>query len=343
MLKLGIQRVEDYWRTPPADSWSRLRYHFSRNRISYRLLRTSVPPQPAEIEVFEAVMQQMRLTSGVYRTTYRRRFRNLDPFLNEQLAARFPASAPLRAEDWAGSDCLTSAEWAESLLAAYPQGRLAASDLTLFLVEACLPEGDALIVEADGSPLQYISGAFVVRLHPPEPAALIVNGWLGRQGMAKHHQIAWEQMPQGWLDSLDGGDQASLGGQAGKQAVLRRLPVIHPEAVSLARREPRFTIRRHSAFDALAEPVDVIRTMNIFNRSYFESPRLIEGASAVARSLRPGGVWIVGRTVEENPPKHEVSVFVKENEGFRLEARQGPGSEIEALVLEAGAGVLSGR
>src|SRR5207245_10776478 len=89
---------------------------------------------------------------------------------------------------------------------------------------------------------------------------------------------------------------------------------------------PRFSIRRHSVFEPSERLCDVIRTMNIFNVAYFPRQRLLEGARAVAASLRPGGVWIVGRTVRENPPVHNASIFVREAEGFRLLDRFGAGS-----------------
>ena len=53
----------------------------------------------------------------------------------------------------------------------------------------------------------------------------------------------------------------------------------------------------------------------------------------MARSLGEGGVWIVGRTFQETPPDHNVSILIREKQGFRLLDRFGKGSEIEELVL----------
>ena len=73
--------------------------------------------------------------------------------------------------------------------------------------------------------------------------------------------------------------------------------------------------------------------MNIFNLSYFPKDMLFEGARTVWRSLLPDGIWILGRTVCEAPPGHDVSVLVKEGDGFRLLERYGGGSEIEEVGL----------
>ena len=74
--------------------------------------------------------------------------------------------------------------------------------------------------------------------------------------------------------------------------------------------------------------------MNIYNLSYFEPPQLLEGAKAVWRSLKPNGLWIVGRTWQEAPPLHNVTIFEKTDAGFKLLHRCGDGSEIESLALQ---------
>jgi hypothetical protein len=137
-------------------------------------------------------------------------------------------------------------------------------------------------------------------------------------------------IPADWLDS-------SAVTLSAPPFDLRKLSVVHPDAEALRSRDPRFSIERHSVFAALRQPVDVIRSMNIFNRTYFPAERLTEGARAVWRSLKPGGWWIVGRTWQEDPPAHHVSVLEKTSGGFQLVERYGDGSEIESLALELSA------
>ncbi len=76
-------------------------------------------------------------------------------------------------EDWAASDCLTSAEWAAELFPLFPHLDFVASDLLLFLWEAKKQRGEErFILEPDGTPLQYVRPPFVVRLSQPEPKAV---------------------------------------------------------------------------------------------------------------------------------------------------------------------------
>jgi hypothetical protein len=330
LLKLGIYRLDQFHPGPAPGPLAQLRSALSRNRIAFTLLRTDVPATPKQIQLFEHVIPQVLLSSGVYRTTFRGRFRNLNGFLNERIANHFEPAAPLRIEDWAASDCLTSSEWAASLLTLLPNATVTASDLTLFLVEARLPNGSSYVLEANGAPLQYIQPPFVIRLSPSEPAALPVNSFLEKRARARLQSLrATWRIPEAWLSS-EGSEPFNQG-----PYVFSKIPLIHPDAQSLRHSSDRFSIRRHSVFEPSAQWCDVIRTMNIFNLAYFSKERLLEGARAVARSLPKGGVWIVGRTFQENPPDHNASIFVKEDAGFRLLDRYGKGSEIEDLVLSS--------
>ena len=163
MFKFGIFRLEDY--RPESTSLSgRLAWMLTRHRISLQLLRTGIPASPREITVFEALMQGLRLNSGIYRTTFHNRFRDLDPFVNELLAERFDAAAAIEVHDWAASDCLTSSEWAASLLALFPNARLTASDLTLFLVEVAWVDD------------RQVDGADITRRESADRLLIVVQG-----------------------------------------------------------------------------------------------------------------------------------------------------------------------
>jgi hypothetical protein len=315
----------------------------STENVSYRLLQTGQPPAPGEIVLFEEVMRQMQLSSGIFRTTARGRFRNLDPQVIDLLASHFGTDSPIQLEDWGASSCLTSAEWALALWKRMPPARLVASDLLLFLVEAVLPSGEAYVFEPGGAALQWISGRFVVRLFPPPPRRFPVNRVLAGRARRRFEQLRanWN-LPADWLG------EDCLRPQRAEYAIgtvrFRRIPILHPEVVELAMAEntaeKRFAVRVHSAFDALPAPVHVIRSMNLFNRSYFSDERLRQGTQAVWRSLVPGGIWIVGRTLGEQDyggGSHQVSVLAKTEHGFRLLERLSSdgrvGSEIEELAV----------
>jgi hypothetical protein len=325
MYKLGVFRVEDY-RPDHSGLIGLLLWKLNRYRISLRLLRTEIPASPKEIAVFEALMQGLRLNSGIYRTTFHGRFRNLDQFVNQVLVERYDSAAALDIHDWAASDCLTSSEWAASVLPLFPNARLEASDFTLFLVEVNYGK-HTVIQERDGQALQYLAPSFLVDLSRPELRPSALARLMMRQARSIIAEVQSRlAIPVTWLDSES--DSLSC-----PPFEVRKLPMIHPEAALFQMRDARFSIARHSAFEVLSKPADVIRSMNFYNLGYFEPPQLVEGAKAVWRSLKPGGVWIVGRTWQEDPPSHNVSIFERRDAGFQLAGRYGDGSEIESLVL----------
>jgi hypothetical protein len=328
LFKLGIYRLDQFRPESQTTSWSKFRNRLSGNRIGFHLFRTEIPATIEEIALFEHTIPLVRLSSGVYRTTFRGRFSAFDEHLNDLLARQFDTSEPVEVEDWAASDCLASSEWAASLFARFPASTLTASDLTLFLVQVCLPGDESYIMETSGEPLQYIRPPFVIRLSPPEPKTLALNSFIGNRGRAKFESIrhSW-RIPAAWLATEEGAaiEQPPY--------VFRKIPLIHPNAQALRLNCARFAIRRHSVFEPEDRQCNVIRTMNIFNLAYFPKARLLEGARAVWSSLRPGGIWIVGRTVQDNPPIHNASIFLREDSGFRLIEEFGSGSEIQSLVL----------
>lgn len=334
MLKLGVLKPEQFFPAPPKAWLDYFYYRLSRSRVSLCLLDNAAHSTTSVL--FEQLMPHVRLANGVFRTTFRQRFRNLDPLVNPILAENFSSSADLTVEDWAASACLTSAEWAGSLHPLFPRMRFAASDLVLFLVAVKDARSNEIVVaEPDGQPLQYIHAPFVIRMAPPEPWSLAVNR-LAYMRAASY----WEKLrpfwplPDDWLDAKQWDTAYERDGYR-----FSKLPLIHPEALALVRQQPWFSIRRHSVFEAAKSPVHVIRSMNILNKNYFTDQQLKEGIRSALGSLEEGGIWIVGRTIAEDPPAHDATIFRKTLSG-RLEAigRVGAGSEIESVVQDASPG-----
>ncbi|HUA63302.1 MAG TPA: hypothetical protein VML19_31395 [Verrucomicrobiae bacterium] len=329
MLKFGIYRADQFGALQSGGMAARIRHFFTRGRVSIQLLDAEMP-LPLKVELFERVVRGLRQSNGTYRTSFRGRFRLLDDYVNQILRNEFDAATPLDVHDWAASDCSTSAEWAAGLFAEFPRARLTASDLTTYVLEAALPDGDTFILEANLSPMQFIRPPFVLRLNPPEPPYLPVNWLLCRRALARLERLrAQWAIPADWWSS--GSQPLPF-----SSAILRKISMVHPNARQLMRDSAQFAVRSRSAFEPLAEPCHVVRTMNILNRGYFDEAKLQAGVRAVWLSLRPGGIWIVGRTWQDDPPRHRASVFRREGGSFQLLDRYEEGSEIDDLVRTAG-------
>ncbi|MGA3028408.1 MAG: hypothetical protein ABSF98_26985 [Bryobacteraceae bacterium] len=288
--------------------------------MSYSLLDVGEDPTDEQIRVFEDISFTLRISNGTFRTTFRARFCDVDAVAMRWMERFFPAGAELRVEDRAVSHGLTSWEWAEQLFPIFPRARFEASDILLYLIRLSLAGGETFIAEPDGRPLQYTRPPFVVSLQHPEPRKYPLNRLLAARAKRRFRRLA---LPAGWTETSGaGGYQVS------------RIPCIHPQALALARRNPGFQFRARSVFDATPGSCHVLRTMNIFNKSYFSAEQLAAGASAAFRSLLPGGLWIVGRTLEEDFSNH--ATFLRRGEsGWEVLERIGAGSEMEELALGA--------
>ena len=160
------------------------------------------------------------------------------------------------------------------------------------------------------------------------PGAILgIAGWPG----SARRRFGKLNLPPGW-SATQNTEPQRIPSQHGPDLRVRYIPYIHPEAIALTRTNPNFRFCERSVFDATPGTCDVLRTMNIFNRDYFSEQQLTEGVSAAFQSLQPGGLWIVGRTLEEDFTNH-ATFFRRNEQGFEVLERIGSGSEMEALAL----------
>jgi hypothetical protein len=295
--------------------------------VSIRLSDVKDDAGPEEIRIFEAISGTVRTSNDTYRTTYPRRFTDLDMAAQIQLQRVFGPSDVFEIQDRAASTCLTSAEWAGVVFPFFRNVRFVASDRLVFLVEAALPSGEIFILEPGGEPLQYIRPPMVLRLVRAESA------WgIALRPLLKHYRARLRglRMPPDWVSEPNTRELLVPPWK------LRRIPFTHPQARSLARADPRFRITTASVFDAVPGACQVLRTMNILNRIYFPEERIREGIRASLNSLTENGIWIVGRTIEEPRVGNHATIFQKRNGAFEVLDRIGDGWELEAWALSTG-------
>ena len=276
-------------------------------RVAYTLLRVGEVPTADEIRVFEDICFTLRLANGTFRTTFRDRFADVDELSIRLMRESFQSDEPIRIEDRAVSSALTSCQWAKRVFEVFPNAEFEASDLLIELLEVSSAGGETFVTEPGGAPLQYIRPPFVVALNHPESwrnPVLRFVAFLGRRRF--RHRSA--------------------------QCTVRPISCIHPEAQVLARTNPNFRVRVRSVFERTQAGCHVVRTMNILNRAYFSPDQLREAVAAVHASLQPNGIWIVGRTTEDDFANH-ATFFRRLGDGWQVVERTGGGSEIEDLAI----------
>jgi hypothetical protein len=290
---------------------------FSGSRVSYGLLNIGENPTREQIQIFEDISFTLSTSNGTFRTTFRNRFRDVDAATIDILKTLYPSESELIVQDRAASHGLTSLELARQIFQAFPNSKFEASDRLLYLIQLSLATDEKFIMEPEGQPLQYIRPPFVVSLAHEESLLLPINRLIAAQARRRLRQLL---PPGGWMESFGGdGDQVS------------QINCVHPEALTFSRTNSRFELRTRSVFDVTPDAVHLLRTMNILNKDYFSESQLREGSEAAFRSLKPGGVWIVGRTLERNF-SNQVTFLQKLENGWGILARIGNGSEMEGYA-----------
>lgn len=303
-LALGAER----WRVAPY--------------VAYNLLDVGAHPTADDVQVFESLSYALLTSNGTTRTTFRNRFHNLDGVATAWMQRLFSTSGNLRLEDRAVSNGLTSVEWAGQLLPLFPGLHYEASDLVLNLLELTVEDGGIYITEANGTPLQYIRPPHVVPLNYPGARRYVVNRMIAAWALRR---LRHRDLPSDWPQT-----------EQGPGYRVRKISFIHPEAASLLRRSPRFHFECRSVFEQTPaeRTAHAVRTMNILNHEYFSKDQLAAAINAIFHSVQPGGLWVVGRTLQEDFSNH-VSLLQREPQGWKLLERIGNGSEVEGLALQA--------
>jgi hypothetical protein len=312
MVRFGIRTEQQYFRLGPDRA-------NSSPHVAYNLLDVGDQPTEEQIRAFEDISILLRTSNGTFRTTFPRRFRDVDEAAIRWMRQLYPADAEIQVQDRAVSHGLTSWEWAQQVFEAFPRARFEASDILLELIELSR-DGAVYIVEPNGRAIQFIKAPFVVSLEHAEPRRYPVNQLVAHWAKGRFKRLA------------SGEDWVATAEKQGWR--VRRIPYIHPQARNLGRTNPNFQFRLRSVFETTPGACEVIRTLNIFNRAYFSDEQLAAGWNAIFNSLWPGGIWIVGRTLEEDLTNH-VSLLRRREQGWEVLERIGRGWELEAVALGA--------
>ncbi len=94
-------------------------------------------------------------------------------------------------------------------------------------------------------------------------------------------------------------------------------------------------ILQHQDYDVFTTPMsgryDYVRCMNLLNSAYFSEPRLQKAVLNLSRSLKPGGILQIGRSLFPNG-ENRVSFYRRDGGRLRLIHHHQGGSEIHDLI-----------
>lgn len=317
MLKLGVCRAEDL-------DLRRLSTFLGRNKFVaatlYRDLAAS--DRPDRDELLERILFRFPTRNASLKRTQSARFEAFDAAFLERFRAEREPGRRYRVHDAGVSDGRTAVDFFRRL-AAVPglDFEFVASD---YAPEATAVEDErsrlALVVDPPtGELLQVVWPPFVFNVPKGEsplfyPVNHLVRLWL----LARRVPALVAR----WR----------AGGEGVRVSTLR---LLHPSVLALEASDPRFRFERHDLLAPAPRRYDLVRAMNVLNRSYFSEADLARAVGHVADSLDPGGWFLVGSNQDRGSTVNG-GVYRRTARGFERVLASGHGSEIDAIVLGAG-------
>jgi hypothetical protein len=115
---------------------------------------------------------------------------------------------------------------------------------------------------------------------------------------------------------------------------IQRIPLISPKILRNMDVKSNFKFIRHDLFRESEQKVDIIRTMNILNKSHFSEKQLLKGIKSIINSLNDKGFWIVGENRDNK--ESNCTLYIKsDNRLIHLRDFCG-GSEMSDLIKGEG-------
>jgi hypothetical protein len=317
MLKLGVCK--------PADlDLRKLSGILGRNKFVAATLYPALcaSDRPDRDQLLERILFRFSTRNASLKRTQSARFEAFDRAFVERFRAALETGRSVAIHDAGVSDGRTSVDFFRRL-AVVPG--LAFS----FVASDYAPEVTALQDErgrltliadpASGAVLQLVWPPFVFNLPRSEsPWLYPVNHLLRRWLLATQAQALLARWRAG-----DAGVRVST------------LRLLHPSVLSLEQSDPRFRFERHDLLSPSPRRYDVVRAMNVLNRSYFSPGDLARAVGHVADALPEAGWFVVGSNQDRDSTVNG-AVYRLRGRGFERVFSSGAGSEIDAIVMGVG-------
>jgi hypothetical protein len=324
MFKRGICTIEDL----AASSRAPLRKRFRPNYY-IGLYEQALDTDGIDQDwVQELVLEPFAVNNAVFKRTNKERFGEFDGRSIELLRASPALRRSCVVHDMAISDARTACDFFDKLEPEFGKAlQFYATDLCL-KVTSVHRRGSRLTVVLDsgGKILQIVFPPFVLPVSTSEPWVLYP---LNRILRAVLIRTAVKRL----VAELEG-DQESL--------EKRDILLLCREAREHLRRYANFHIETYDMLDEPRRRFDVVRAMNIFNRSYFPDVVLSKAIGNVLTSLNENGVFLTGSNQNAGSIVNG-SIYRKCGGRFVRLHKSASGSPVDDLIMAASGAVSQAK
>lgn len=114
---------------------------------------------------------------------------------------------------------------------------------------------------------------------------------------------------------------------------LERISLLHPNVISKAKTDARFTVASESFFEPEQARYDIVRVMNALGERNFPRPQVERAVSAIAPTVADGGLLVLGRSADEIDGRSQATIFQRLGERFVGLCDLAGGYELKEFVL----------
>lgn len=317
MLKTGIYRA-DHLALPALDGF------FGRRKfIAVTLYPEVVANEPPDRDrLLERILARFPAANGTYKRTQRRRFDAFDRQVVQVLRDRIPPGTHCAIHDMAVSDGRTAVDFFRLIDETTEiESTFLASDASPD-VEAISSSGTSVVVVVDpdtGAPLQVVSPPFVFNVRQRESAVLYP---VNRAFLATLLRTRVARL----LERRAAGDP---------RLTVSRIRLLAPDCLRLVDTDARFRFARYDIFDEPPGMFDVIRAMNVLNRTYFSDAAIRVAIQRIHGSVNPGGLFVTGSNQDAGSPVNG-AIYESTGTGFHTIWTSGGGSPVHDIVVGGG-------
>jgi hypothetical protein len=320
MLKRGIVT---------RGSLDRPRTRLGARRHASLLLLRDLAEEAESTPHYDTVIRLVRMANGTWRDTFPGRLTALDEQVASIVRQRSWTSAPLRVADVGASSGATSVELYETLRRVRAVDFVASDRWRDVFAVRPVAGGPTVVLDADGNPVQYVVGGFVLPGQGEEPWFYPVNRVLRRR--MERGPLAGARAALAACDRTGLTDFSSrtLGGLE-----ITRVPLLSPDCLRCVCERADFRFEVADVLRTLPWTVDVLRAVNILTPFHFEPTALRVAVATCLEAVAEGGLLVLGRSQSDRAADLRTTIWERASDGLRVLARLGGGAEVEDLVTE---------
>lgn len=270
---------------------------------------------PNKEKLEEAILRRFALANGTYRRTYDARFEEFDADAVRQAKKFLKPNELLRVHDVAVSDGRTACDFFEKLKRHFSKIHYHATDLytEVRVINSREKPKNRIVKDEDGNLLQIIFPPFVFNVPEKDNLLLFpINRLLLKLLMNKDRRKKWMKL---------------------ENAREQRMSIFSHNALRTEKREPGFSLGAYDIFNKMPAEYDIVRAMNVINKSYFNEEEAKVIIKNMEEALKDPGLLLIGSNKDAGSEVNG-NIFLKKKGKMHMVSKTGHGAPYHEMLTQ---------